>query len=208
MLSGFTIQEFLAKAASNSPVPGGGSVAALSASLAASLTEMVARLTIGKKGYELFEQEMKIIANEAFLLRKKFTQDIDNDANAYNDVMSAYTLPKKTEEETLVRQQTIQDGLKQAALIPLDVAKGAAKLMESTGKTVEKGNKNAITDGAVAAMMAKTAALSALYNVKINLILINDETFVEEISKQVKHLEAEVVNREKEIRSLVDLQIR
>jgi len=208
MLSGLTIQEFLAKAASNSPVPGGGSVAALSASLAASLTEMVARLTIGKKGYELFEQEMKIIANEAFLLRKKFTQDIDNDANAYNDVMSAYTLPKKTEEETLVRQQTIQDGLKQAALIPLDVAKGAAKLMELTGKTVEKGNKNAITDGAVAAMMAKTAALSALYNVKINLILINDETFVEEISKQVKHLEAEVINREKEIRSLVDLQIR
>ena len=205
MLSGLTIQEFLAKAASNSPVPGGGSVAALSASLAASLTEMVARLTIGKKGYELFEQEMKIIANEAFLLRKKFTQDIDNDANAYNDVMSAYTLPKKTEEETLVRQQTIQDGLKQAALIPLDVAKGAAKLMELTRKAVEKGNKNAITDGAVAAMMAKTAALSALYNVKINLILINDETFVEEISKQVKHLEAEVVNREKEILSFVNL---
>jgi formiminotetrahydrofolate cyclodeaminase len=205
MLSGLTIQEFLAKAASNSPVPGGGSVAALSASLAASLTEMVARLTIGKKGYELFEQEMKIIANEAFLLRKKFTQDIDNDANAYNDVMSAYTLPKKTEEETLVRQQTIQDGLKQAALIPLDVAKSAAKLMELTGKTVEKGNKNAITDGAVAAMMAKTAALSALYNVKINLILINDETFVEEISKQVKHLEAEVVNREKKMLSFVNL---
>ncbi len=205
MLSDLTIQEFLAKAASNSPVPGGGSVAALSASLAASLTEMVARLTIGKKGYELFEQEMKIIANEAFLLRKKFTQDIDNDANAYNDVMSAYTLPKKTQEETLVRQQTIQDGLKQAVLIPLDVAKGAAKLMELTGKAVEKGNKNAVTDGVVGAMMAKTAALAALYNVKINLLLIKDETFVEEISKQVKHLEAQVVNREKEMLSFVNL---
>ena len=205
MLSDLTIQEFLAKAASNSPVPGGGSVAALSASLAASLTEMVARLTIGKKGYELFEQEMKIIAKEAFLFRKKFTQDIDKDANAYNDVMSAYTLPKKTQEETLVRQQTIQDGLKQAALIPLDVAKGAAKLMELTGKAVEKGNKNAVTDGVVGAMMAKTAALAALYNVKINLLLIKDETFVEEISKQVKHLEAQVVNREKEMLSFVNL---
>ncbi|MBW1723978.1 MAG: cyclodeaminase/cyclohydrolase family protein [Deltaproteobacteria bacterium] len=205
MLSDLTIQEFLAKAASNSPVPGGGSVAALSASLAASLTEMVALLTIGKKGYELFEQEMKIIAKEAFLFRKKFTQDIDKDANAYNDVMSAYTLPKKTQEETLVRQQTIQDGLKQAALIPLDVAKGAAKLMELTGKAVEKGNKNAVTDGVVGAMMAKTAALAALYNVKINLLLIKDETFVEEISKQVKHLEAQVVNREKEMLSLVNL---
>jgi formiminotetrahydrofolate cyclodeaminase len=205
MLSDLTIQEFLAKAASNSPVPGGGSVAALSASLAASLTEMVARLTIGKKGYELFEQEMKIIAKEAFLFRKKFIQDIDNDANAYNDVMSAYTLPKKTQEETLVRQQTIQDGLKQAVLIPLDVAKGAAKLMELTGKAVEKGNKNAVTDGVVGAMMAKTAALAALYNVKINLLLIKDETFVEEISKQVKRLEAQVVNREKEMLSLVNL---
>jgi len=205
MLSDLTIQEFLAKAASNSPVPGGGSVAALSASLAASLTEMVALLTIGKKGYELFEQEMKIIAKEAFLFRKKFTQDIDKDANAYNDVMSAYTLPKKTQEETLVRQQTIQDGLKQAALIPLDVAKDAAKLMELTRKAVEKGNKNAVTDGVVGAMMAKTAALAALYNVKINLLLIKDETFVEEISKQVKHLEAQVVNREKEMLSLVNL---
>ncbi len=205
MLSGLTIQEFLAKAASNSPAPGGGSVAALSASLAASLTEMVARLTIGKKGYELFEQEMKIIAKEALLFRKKFIKDIDKDANAYNDVMSAYALPKKTQEETLVRQQKIQDGLKQAALIPLDVARDAAKLMELTRKAVEKGNKNAVTDGVVGAMIAKTAALAALYNVKINLNTIKDESFVEKVSKQIKKLGTQVVNKEKEILSLVNL---
>ncbi|UCD89702.1 MAG: cyclodeaminase/cyclohydrolase family protein [Desulfobacterales bacterium] len=205
MLSGLTIQEFLLKTASHSPVPGGGSVAALSASLAASLTEMVANLTINKKGYEGFEQEMKTIAKEAHQFGKKFAQDIDKDANAYNEVMSAYHLPKDTQEEKKIRQEAIQDGLMQAASIPLDVAKNAAKLMVFAGKAVEQGNKNAITDGAVAAMMAKTAALSALYNVKINLNSITDEIFVEEVSKQIKDLEVDVVNKEKEILSLVDL---
>jgi formiminotetrahydrofolate cyclodeaminase len=205
MFSESTIQEYLEKTASNSPVPGGGSVAALSASLAASLTEMVANLTIGKKGYEAVEQEMKVIAKDARLFRKKLAQDIDKDANAYNDVMSAYKLPKDTPEEKLLRLEAIQDGLKQAASIPFDVAKDAAKLMVLVGKAVKKGNKNAITDGAVAAMMARTAVLSAIYNVKINLKTITDETFVDEISKQVKALEADVANREKEIRLLVNL---
>jgi len=205
MLSNSTIQEFLEKTASKSPVPGGGSVAALSASLAASLTEMVANLTIDKKNYKAVEQEMKAIAKDAYLFRKKLAEDIDKDANAYNDVMSAYTLPKNTVSEKERRQEEIQNRLKQAASIPLDVAKDAAKLMLLIEKVVEKGNKNAITDGTVAAMMAKTAVLSAIYNVKINLNTIKDETFVDEISKQIKDLEAEVVNREKVILSLVNL---
>ena len=205
MLSDLTIPAFLAKTASNAPVPGGGSVAALSASLAASLTEMVANLTIGKKGYELLEPEMKTIAEEARRFRKKFVKDIDEDANAYQDVMSAYKLPKNTEEETLVRLKAIQDALKQAALIPLGVAKDALKLMVLTQKTVEKGNKNTVTDGAVAALTARTAVLAALYNVKINLKTITDETFVDDVSKQINHLEAEVVNREKEILLRVNL---
>lgn len=205
MLSGLTIQAFLEQTASNSPVPGGGSVAALSASLAASLTEMVANLTIGKKGYEAVEQEMKTIVKEACLHRKKLAQDIDNDANAYNDVMSAYTLPKNTVEEKQRRQEEIQNRLKQAASIPLDVAKDAAKLMLLIGKVVEKGNKNAVTDGAVAVMMARTAALSALYNVKINLSTIKDEIFVKEAFKQIKKLEAEVVSREKKMLPLVNV---
>lgn len=205
MLSGLTIQEFLAKTASHSPVPGGGSVAALSGSLAASLTEMVANLTIGKKGYESIQQEMKIIAKDAYRYRKKLAQDIDNDANAYSDVMAAYTLPKSTVEEKQRRQEEIQHRLKQAASIPLDVAKDVAKLMSLIGKVIEKGNKNALTDGAVAVMMARTAVLSALYNVKINLNTIKDDAFIENISNQINKLEADVVNKEKEMLSLVTL---
>lgn len=205
MLADLTIQEFLAKTASHSPVPGGGSVAALCASLAASLTEMVANLTIGKKGYESIEQEMKTIAKDAYRYRKKLAQDIDNDANAYNEVMSAYILPKNTVEEKQCRQEEIQNRLKQAALIPLNVAKDTATLMLLIGKVVEKGNKNAVTDGAVAAMIANTAALSALYNVKINLNAIKDKAFVGDVAKQIKKLGAEIANREKEILSFVNL---
>ena len=90
-----TIKEFLEKTASGSPVPGGGSVAALSAALAASLTEMVAKLTIGKEGYETVEDEMKAVAQEASKLKLKLVQAIDNDSNAYNDLMSANKITKK-----------------------------------------------------------------------------------------------------------------
>lgn len=205
MLADLTIHEFLEKTASHAPVPGGGSIAALSAALAASLTEMVANLTIGKKGYQGVEQEMIDIAKNTHLFRKNIAQYIDNDADAYNEVMTAFKLPRDTEEEKYLRKKTIQEQLKQAALIPLSVAKDAAKLLELAAKVVEKGNKNAVTDGAVAAMMARTAVLSALYNVKINLNSIKDGDFVGRVSKQVQHIEADVIVRENEILSLVDL---
>ncbi len=205
MLAELTIKEFLEKTASGSPVPGGGSVAALSAALAASLTEMVANLTIGKKGYEAVADEMKAIAQDALRFKHKLVQAIDNDSDAYKDVISAIRLPGDTETEKSHREKTIQNGLKQAVLIPMAVAEDATHVMELAGKTVASGNKDTITDGAVGVMMAKTAVLSALYNVKINLISIKDNAFIDEISKQVKDLETNAMDREKELLSSVDL---
>ena len=199
MLSDLTIKEFLEKTSSGSPVPGGGSVAALSAALAASLTEMVAELTSGKEGYETVEDEMKAVAQEAGKLRLKLVQAIDNDSNAYNDVMSAIKLPGNTETERSQREKAIQSGLKKATLIPMSVAEDASRVMELAGKTVASGNKNAITDGAVGVMMAKTAILSAIYNVKINLKTIKDTAFIDEMSKQVKEMETKALDREKEL---------
>lgn len=205
MLQDLNLKEFLEKTASKSPVPGGGSVAALSASLSASLIEMVGNLTVGKKGYEDVEDEMKEIVSICSKYREKFVNDIDRDSDAFNKVMAAFKLPKDTEEEKMVRKKAIQDGLKTAAIIPLEVAEDAFKLLEFAAKVVEKGNKNAVTDGAVAAMMARTAVLSALYNVKINLGSIKDEKFVEKVSKQVESLESQVNSIEKEILSKVEL---
>ncbi|MDR4497778.1 MAG: cyclodeaminase/cyclohydrolase family protein [Candidatus Scalindua sp.] len=199
ILADLTIIEFLEKLGSGFPVPGGGSVAALSAALAASLTEMVANLTTGKKGYEAVEEEMKIAAQDAIRFKQKFVLAIDDDSNAYSSVVSAMKLPGVTEAEKRHREITIQNGLKQAVLIPMTVAREAAKLMELAEKVVSKGNKNTITDGAVSFIMARTAVISALYNVKINLASIHDSAFVDKILKQVKDLEIKVDKEKKEV---------
>lgn len=199
MLADKNLKEFLKETASNSPVPGGGSVAALSAGLAAALTAMVANLTIGKKGYEELEEEMTVIAKEAEKYKDLFIEYIDKDSDAFNQVMDAFKLPKETEEEKEIRKNKIQEALKNAALVPLEVARAASKIMDIIEKVVVKGNKNAVTDGAVAAMMARTATLSALYNVKINLGSIKDAEFVEKTQKEVRQIEEDVVKLEKEI---------
>ena len=204
-LADLSIKEFLAKTASNSPVPGGGSIAALSATIASSLSEMVAHLTIGKKGYEALEEEMQEIAKDAFQYRERLIRYIDKDSNAYNGVMGAFKLPKGTEQERNNREGAIQEALINATLVPLDVARDAFKIIELAGKVVKRGNKNAVTDAAVAVMMARTAALSALYNVKINLASIKNTDFVEEIREEIKHMESEIVNREREILSDVSI---
>ena len=196
MLADHKIIEYLDKAAAGTAVPGGGSVAALNAALAAGLTEMVANLTIGKKGYETVEDEMKTIAEEASQLRTKLTAAIDQDADAYTEVMAAYKLPKATDQETAVRKQKIQDAIKHAALVPLEVARNALAVIELAGQAIRKGNKNAASDGAVAAMNARTGALAAIYNVKINLGSINDDIFVDKLTQEVKELENQVVEME------------
>ncbi|MBS3994879.1 MAG: cyclodeaminase/cyclohydrolase family protein [Alkaliphilus sp.] len=203
MLIDMNVKEFLEKTASNSPVPGGGSVAALSAGVAAALAEMVANLTVGKKGYEDAQEEMKEIVIKGANYRNEFVKDIDKDSDAFNEVMAAFKLPKETDEEKEARKNAIQAGSKNATLVPLLVAKNAFEMMEIIEKVVEKGNKNAVTDGAVAAMMARTAVLSALYNVKINLGSIKDESFVEEVTKQMEELEAKVGEVESRILSKV-----
>ena len=199
------LKDFLARTASGSPVPGGGSIAALSAAIAAALSEMVAHLTIGKKGYETLEKEMQDIAKDAFQYRERFIKTIDRDSDAYNDVLTAFQLPKGTDQEQTHRKRAIQEALKEAALVPLDVAREAFKVIELAGKVLKQGNKNAVTDAAVAVMMARTAVLSALYNVKINLALIKDTNFIKDVGKEVTHVESEIIQRERELLSHVSI---
>jgi methenyltetrahydrofolate cyclohydrolase len=202
-LADLTIRGFLEKTASSNPVPGGGSVAALSAALASSLTEMVANSTFGKKGYAEVENQMQKIIKKAADYRVKLSRYIDKDSDAYKQVMSAYRLPKVTQEEIKLREQAIQEALKHASIVPLSVAKDAFAVIDLAGAVVDEGNKTAVTDGLVAAMMARTAGLSALFNVKINLNQIKDRSFIQEMSKQVNYLEVEIIRKEKKILSKV-----
>jgi methenyltetrahydrofolate cyclohydrolase len=205
MLADMSVVDFLDETASNSPVPGGGSIAALSAAFSAALTQMVANLTLGKKGYEDVQEEVGFIVKEAERMRGFFVEYIDKDSDAFNEVMNAFKLPKDTDEKVEYRKKAIQEATKLAALVPLDIAREAYKMMEIAKVVVEKGNKNAVTDGAVATMLGRTAVLSALYNVKINLSSIKDKEFVEKVAQEVAELEKNVKLREEEILSKVVL---
>jgi formiminotetrahydrofolate cyclodeaminase len=205
LLDTLKLTKFLEKIAAGTAAPGGGSVAALNAALAASLTEMVANLTVGKKGYEAAEKDMREIAAWTSELRKKLAKDIDNDAAAYNEVLKAFKMARDTEKNKDRRTKAIQAGFKKAALVPLGVARDAIRIMELISKVVRKGNKNAAIDGAVGALAARAAVRGALYNVKANLNFIDDHKFVKEVTQEVKMLERQVEKKEKEILSHVDI---
>ena len=178
MLTEKTISKFLDELASNSPAPGGGSVAALSGSLGAALTSMVCNLTIGKKKYLDVGLEMKNILAKAEELRKTFTLLIDQDTEAFNKVMEAYGFPKETDDQKALRSAAIQAATKEAALVPLRVMKHVIDGLALVKVVAEKGNTNSISDAGVSALMLHAAAESAALNVQINLNTITDQEFV------------------------------
>ena len=183
MLKDLPITEFLKQTASAEPLPGGGCTAALSAALAASLTEMVTNLTIGREEFQAVEEDMQEIAQAAADLRTKLQDDIDNDAQAYQAVLAAFKLPRNTDDQKKQRSDAIQQAFKTAATVPLGVARNAIKIMDLAARAITNGNPYAVTDGAVAVLAARTAALAAIYNVKINLSAIKDTAFVAELTR-------------------------
>ncbi|EHL15215.1 hypothetical protein HMPREF9630_01804 [Peptoanaerobacter stomatis] len=205
MLKELSVKDFIYETASDSPAPGGGSVAALSAASAAALIEMVANLTLGKKGYEEVTAEMENVKKVAGEYKEKFINYIDEDSDSFNKIMAAFKLPKDTDEQKAERTKVVQEAFKGAATVPLNVGKDAFALLELAKTVVLKGNQNAVTDGAVAAMQARTAVHGAFYNVKINLGSIKDEAFVQNTNSQMKEIEDKVDSIEKEILSKVNL---
>ena len=199
MLVDLTIKEFLAKTAGSDPVPGGGSIAALNAAIAASLAEMVANLTIGKKKYEDKEELMKELAAAVSEYQVEFIKDIDADSDAYNEVFAAFKLPKETEEDKVKRSEAIQAATKIAAEVPMHVARKAFSIMDVIGQVAEYGNQNAVTDACVSMMTARTAVLEDILNVKINLSSIKDEEYVARMQAECSQLEKDAIAKEQEL---------
>lgn len=208
MLTDLTIREFLERVASGEPIPGGGSVAALAAGLSAALSGMVARLTVGKKGDPILDQKMAGVADRAAQLQKKLVQDVDNDSEAYAGVMRSYRMAKGTEDERSARSVAIEDALKEAARVPLSVAEAGQTLLDLAGTVVTEGSSSAMTDGLVAALMARSAVIGALYNVRVNLLSIKDPAFRDEMVRRVGALEEEAIDKEREILAFVGSAIR
>jgi formiminotetrahydrofolate cyclodeaminase len=196
------LNEFIEKLASKDAVPGGGSVAALSASLGTSLIEMVANLTIGKKKYLQVNDEMQKIIEQTKPARNDFLEDIQKDSQSFQNVLDCFKLPKTTEKEKEYRKERIQKAYKKAIEVPLNIAEKALELFDTAEFVVKNGNKNAESDGLVAAIMLRSSILSALLNVKINLSGIKDEEYREKMEKKIEFIENTANKREKEILKL------
>lgn len=208
MLADLNLKDFLDKVAGLDPVPGGGSIAALNGSLASALTTMVARLTIGKKGYEPSQEFMQHAQTLTLRLLDEFTALIDKDSEAYNAVFACFKLPKATDEEKTARSAAIQEATKQAALIPLEVAQKALDLMSVIADVARLGNRNAVTDACVAMMSARSAVLGALLNVRINLGSLKDADFVLRLQAEADQIELSAIQREKELLEAINQDLR
>ena len=183
-----SVSNFLDELASNAPAPGGGSVAALSGALGAALVSMVCNLTLGKKGYEDVQDDIKDLLAQSEGLRKKLSDLLEADVAAYTGYSKAAKMPRATEEEKAERSKAMLAALKVATDVPLSIAEAAVKVMDLCMPAAEKGNKWAVSDAGVAVLMAEAALRSAALNVLINLGTLKDEEFVNDRRAKLESL--------------------
>jgi len=183
ILTSMKISQFIDELASDSPAPGGGSVAAFCGALSAALASMVANLTFDKKAYRQYNAEMNELAVNAQSLKAQLTDLIDQDTEAFNEVMAAMTMPKATEEEQQLRNDAIAMAIRGAAQIPFEVVKLMPEVIHLVALAAEHGNQNLTPDAGVAGLTAAAAARGAAYNVRVNLQSLPDDDF----SKHLKH---------------------
>jgi glutamate formiminotransferase/formiminotetrahydrofolate cyclodeaminase len=190
-LMGLTAARFVDEVSTESPAPGGGSVAALMGSLAAALATMVANLTIGKRGYEPAWNDMRDAAERGQGLKDRLARAVDLDTDAFNRVMEAMRLPKGTPDEAAARDQAVEGANKEAAAVPLDTARLCVDAVRLAAEAARLGNRNSISDAGVAALAARAGAEGAALNVLINLSAIQDATFRQNCVAETAALVAE-----------------
>lgn len=207
-LAALSLRGFADELSTDSPAPGGGSVAALSGALSAALSSMVANLTVGKKGYEKSQKELKALAVRAQKLKDDLLRAVDLDSDAFNKVMDAFKLPKTTEEQKAERESAVEAATKEATLVPLQVLESSIVLMKMAKKAALKGNKNSLSDAGVAGLAAQTAGEAAYFNVRINLPGIRDAEFKARVKKQAVSLKKKLCAIGDEVRALVEKELR
>lgn len=176
-LASLKLHQFADELSTDSPAPGGGSVAALAGSLAASLATMVANLTFGHKDYPTAGEKMEKLAEDGQSLKSKLVQAIDQDTEAFNQMMAAMRLPKKTESDQAAREKAIEEATKEAIRVPLNVMTFSLETLGLCKHAAESGNENAVSDAGVGALLGHTSVHGAYLNVIINLREIADTEF-------------------------------
>jgi formiminotetrahydrofolate cyclodeaminase len=174
--------------AAGTPTPGGGSVAALSGLMAASLGQMVCNITIGKPKYAAAEPRLKIIRDELEGLGARLRELIAEDAESFDATMKAYRLPKESDEQKQRRAAQIESALLGAIKVPLETAARSFEVLNHLRELADIGNPNALSDAAVGAQLASAAIKGASYNVRINIGSLSDKSAAEQASDQTARL--------------------
>ena len=191
--------EFLEKLAAKDAVPGGGGAAALVGALAAALTSMVCNLTLGKKKYQQVEVEVQEILQAATEVRQELTALVQADADAFAALIQAYKLAKDSSAEQDFRTQTISLKSIAASEVPWQVALACKKVLQLAERVAKVGNTQAISDAAIAALLARASLRSACYNVMINLASITDKSYVDSCKQNMKALKREAFLLEEQV---------
>ncbi|HVT85116.1 MAG TPA: glutamate formimidoyltransferase [Chitinophagaceae bacterium] len=206
-LVSMSLTDFADETSSESPAPGGGSIAAYIGSLGVSLGTMVANLSSHKKGWDDRWEEFSNWAEKGQQYKDELLRLVDADTKAFNDIMSAMGLPKGTDEEKKIRKQAIQDATGQAIAIPFKVMQTACASMEVIKAMAESGNPNSISDAGVGALCARSAVIGAFLNVRINAAGYEDKNFVSDIISKGKEIESKAIAMENEILRIVNSKI-
>ena len=198
-LISMSLREFMNETASESPAPGGGSVAAYMGSLGAALGTMVANVSGHKRGWDDRWKEFSVWAEKGKEIQNRMLQLVDEDTDAFKRIMEAYSLPKKTEEEIRIRKSAVQEATRNATLIPLKVMETAFPAFSLIGEMVENGNPNSVTDAAVGALALRSCIRGAFLNVRINASGLDDREFVREILEKGQSIESDAAREEESI---------
>jgi glutamate formiminotransferase/formiminotetrahydrofolate cyclodeaminase len=201
------LRAFADETASESPAPGGGSIAAYMGSLGISLATMVANLSSHKPGWDERWEEFSHWAEKGQRIKDRLLKLVDEDTHAFNLIMSAFGLPKQNEEEKKARTIAIQQATKIAIEVPLEVMRLSLESMEVIKAMAETGNPNSVSDAGVGALCARSAVMGAFLNVRINAGGYQDKSFVEAVLKEGLAIQTQAMKLEQEILQVVDQKI-
>lgn len=207
-LAELTVRSLVERLASSDPVPGGGSASALAGAMGAALVHMVVELSVGRPAAAGHEATLTEIRTAADAWQFELLNFAELDARAYAAVVVARRLPRESERERGTRAAELAAAIREATRVPLATAKAASEVLELAGRLAPIGNRNAITDVGVAALMAVTAVRGAALNVQINLPSVTDEALRDEAASEIERLLAGLDERERTIRNAVAERLR
>lgn len=202
-LVNLSLQAFANETASESPAPGGGSIAAYMGSLGISLATMVANLSAHKKGWDDRWKEFSAWAEKGQKIKDELLYLVDEDTNAFNKIMEAFSLPKSSDKEVKIRSEAIQNATKYATEVPLKTMILAYSSFPIIKAMAEIGNPNSISDAGVGALCARSAVIGAYMNVRINAAELKDEAFKKEILAKAEKIKNDAIKEEEAILKIV-----